>query len=77
MYEGAVAAGYELTIGSTTDFCVGALAPHLSETDKLCVTQVGRPAALSTHTHTHTHTHTRFSLYWHSIYNYYRYHDYI
>eukprot|EP01035_Chromulina_nebulosa_P034191 gene34191-45854_t len=38
--QGSVASGYELTIGSTTDFCVNALAPHLSGTDKLCLTQV-------------------------------------
>ena len=40
-YEGAVAAGYELNIGSSTDFCAGELAPQLSGAAKLCITQVG------------------------------------
>ena len=37
---GAVAAGYELTIGGTTDFCEGDLTRHLTTPHKICVTQV-------------------------------------
>ncbi len=37
----AAAAGYELTIGTTTEgFCKNFLAPNLSEDKRLCVAQV-------------------------------------
>jgi len=34
-----LAGGYELTIGTTTHFCEGALAPRLHGPNKICVTQ--------------------------------------
>lgn len=37
--EGAAMSGYDLTVGTTDDFCREAMSPHLPEEDRVCVTQ--------------------------------------
>ena len=37
--EGSAMAGYELTVGTTDDFCRDWMAPHLGDENRVCVTQ--------------------------------------
>ena len=37
--EGSAMAGYELTVGTTDDYCREWMAPHLGDEDRICVTQ--------------------------------------